>query len=63
MQVQLDINDVAQQYKTEFLASIARNVELAAALGASQRKVEALTKENEELKAKLPKEPEAAPQA
>lgn len=59
--MQIDLNDVAQQYKLELAASVDRNVILAAAYGAAERRLEAVTKERDDLKkeleeAKKPKE-------
>ena len=54
--MQVDLNDVAQAMKEQRNALADHNAILAAHAGALQRKVESLTKELEETKAKLPKE-------
>lgn len=58
--MQVDINDAFQAVKEQRNALADHNAILAAALGAAQRKLEALTKELEEAKAKLPPETETA---
>lgn len=61
MNLQADLNDVAQAYKEQRNGLADESAFLKAVCGALQRKVEAQAKEIEELKAKLPKD--EAPQA